>query len=1029
MNILKRLLSIPFSGLYTLLLAISIGAATFIENDYGTASAKQAVYNARWFEILIFLFTVSLINNIFKFKMYKLKKLPVFIFHIAIIITILGAAITRYISYEGSMPIREGATSNTILSEKSYLSLDIKRGEYQYPVQEEVLFGSLLKNRFSREYRVEEESVEVELLDFIPNAVKELRPVPDGVPILHVVASAGKGREDIYLTYNKKKSIGGTTFVFAAGENNDVNFFEKNDSIFFKSTIPATRYVMATRQTDTLAAGLVHPFRQKALYSWGNVNLVLKDFISKGKLVTVSKSARVADGALDLVKLKITTPSESKELEVWGSSGMEGTPSFVTLGDLFFAVSYGAKRIELPFYIKLNDFQLETYPGSKSPSSYASEVTLIDDANNVHMDYRIYMNHILNYGGYRFFQSSYDPDQKGTILSVNHDYWGTLFTYIGYFLLALGMFWALFSKKTRFAKLSRIIDEVRKKKATIITAFLLLSSFQIALATDYTLPDTFKIIDYDYAREFGKLLVQDNNGRIKPLNTLASEVVRKVSKKEKLFGQHPSQVFLGMLAFPHQWQNVPMIKVYHPRLKKLIGLTGKRAEFNRFFDKKSGYILQSYVEEASRKRQSDRDKFDKDVLKVDERVNILYTVFYHYLFKVFPKEDDPNHTWYSTPQVMKMDFGEANVFVHKFPSLYFTSIDEAVSSGNWDKVYENHELLKIYQTKIAGDIIPSDSRIKFEILYNDLQIFTKLAWVYLIVGFILIVLLFIQLFIPGWKLNGIIKLSILILFLSFLVHIAGLGIRWYISGHSPWSNGYESMIYIAFATMLAGLIFAKKSPISLAATALLSSWILIVASMSWMDPEITTLVPVLKSYWLTIHVSVIVASYGPLALGALLGIINLILMILRNQNSNERISLTITELSAISEKSLTIGLYMLTIGTFLGGVWANESWGRYWGWDAKETWSLVSVLVYAFTLHMRFIKGLRGEYAFNLAALLGFGSILMTYFGVNFYLSGLHSYAAGDPVPIPVFVYYMLIGVVILGVTAYFRSAKWEAKK
>ena len=116
---------------------------------------------------------------------------------------------------------------------------------------------------------------------------------------------------------------------------------------------------------------------------------------------------------------------------------------------------------------------------------------------------------------------------------------------------------------------------------------------------------------------------------------------------------------------------------------------------------------------------------------------------------------------------------------------------------------------------------------------------------------------------------------------------------------------------------------------------------------------------------------------------------------------------------------------MLTIGTFLGGVWANESWGRYWGWDPKETWALVSVLVYVFILHMRLIPALAGFYIFNLASLIGIWSIIMTYFGVNYYLSGLHSYAAGDPMPIPSFVYYLIGLTIVTAILAKFKFNRY----
>jgi cytochrome c-type biogenesis protein CcsB len=240
------------------------------------------------------------------------------------------------------------------------------------------------------------------------------------------------------------------------------------------------------------------------------------------------------------------------------------------------------------------------------------------------------------------------------------------------------------------------------------------------------------------------------------------------------------------------------------------------------------------------------------------------------------------------------------------------------------------------------------------------------------------------------------------------------------------SNGYESMIFISWVTLLAGFIFSRRSLFALPATAVLSGLTLMVAHLSFMDPEITNLVPVLQSYWLTLHVSVITASYGFLGLGAILAIIAMILLSLSGKSSLERISATIDDLAVINYKSLTIGLYLLTTGTFLGAVWANESWGRYWGWDPKETWSLITIIVYSFVIHSRMIPGLKDIYTFNLLSLFAFSSVLMTYFGVNYYLTGLHSYAGGDPVPVPVFVYVAVAGLVSLAVISYARYRKFQ---
>ena len=246
-----------------------------------------------------------------------------------------------------------------------------------------------------------------------------------------------------------------------------------------------------------------------------------------------------------------------------------------------------------------------------------------------------------------------------------------------------------------------------------------------------------------------------------------------------------------------------------------------------------------------------------------------------------------------------------------------------------------------------------------------------------------------------------------------------------ISEKIPWSNGYESMIYTAWATLLSGIIFSKKSNFTLSATAIVGSLILMFASMNWMDPTITNLVPVLNSYWLMIHVAIIVASYGFLFLGAILGLMCLWIIVFTNNENKKKLKSIINSLTNINERGITVGVFMLTIGTFLGGVWANESWGRYWGWDPKETWALVSILVYAFVLHMRLIPAISSKYSFNLASLVAIWSILMTYFGVNYYLSGLHSYAAGDPMPIPNFVYYFLFITIVTAILSRIKFKKY----
>jgi cytochrome c-type biogenesis protein CcsB len=310
-----------------------------------------------------------------------------------------------------------------------------------------------------------------------------------------------------------------------------------------------------------------------------------------------------------------------------------------------------------------------------------------------------------------------------------------------------------------------------------------------------------------------------------------------------------------------------------------------------------------------------------------------------------------------------------------------------------------------------------------------MMIFERLFPFYATIGLLMLIGLIISVIRGARNVSLFVRILSWILFAGFLFHTFGLGIRWYVAGHSPLSNGYESMIFISWVTLLAGFIFSRRSAFALSATAVLAGMTLMVAHLSFMDPEITNLVPVLKSYWLTLHVSVITGSYGFLGLGAVLSIIVMILMMLSDKKNIDRISHTIDELTVINFRTLTLGIYFLTIGTFLGAVWANESWGRYWGWDPKETWSLITIIVYTIVTHSRMIPGMKDIYTFNLLSLFAFSSVLMTYFGVNYYLSGMHSYAAGNAAPVPVFVYVAVIVLVALSLVAYMKYRKWEVKK
>jgi cytochrome c-type biogenesis protein CcsB len=726
----------------------------------------------------------------------------------------------------------------------------------------------------------------------------------------------------------------------------------------------------------------------------------------------------------DALVLEFDIENEKSEVVLFGRNGAIGETYSHTIAGETILLSYGAKIITLPFSLKLEKFDLDRYPGSNSPSSFASDVMLIDNEQNIHEKHRIFMNNVLEHRGFRFFQSSYDQDELGTILSVNNDP-GTLPTYLGYLLLAIGMYGALFMKNGRFMILLKKAKEASAGQKVLSFIALFVASFLsiTPIHADELNPLVKTILAFDktHADKFGELVIQDSSGRMKPADTLNLEIVQKINRSNEILGLNPNQIILGMIVRPEAWREIKMIRTSHKEINTILGNSEseKYGAFTQFFeypDEMSGYKLASAVNEAIRKAPGKRSKFDKAVLKVDERVNIAYMVYSGALLKIFPKPLDSGNKWFSIVEAMQtFELNEATD-VRNLAVGYFTNIDKALSSGDWSEANKALADITVHQKNVGSAVYPAQMKLDLERFYNHANIFERLWPLYFLVGFILLFLSFAKIVNPKLKIDLATKVAFSLMVLFFIAHTVGLVVRWYISGHAPWSNGYESMVYIGWATLFSGYIFSKTSSITLASTGVLSGLILFVAHLNWMDPQVTNLVPVLQSYWLSIHVSMITASYGPLGLGALLGFITLILFIIKNEKNEKQISLSIKELNAINEMSLMIGLVMLTVGNFLGGVWANESWGRYWGWDPKETWALVTILVYAIVIHLRFIKALYSPFIYSVISLLAFTSVLMTYFGVNYYLAGLHSYAKGDPVPVPDFVpiTYAIVFLIIL---------------
>lgn len=1008
--------SMFFTGLLVVIFAISIAYATFIENDYGTVTAKILVYNSKWFEILLFIMCINLIGSIFTNKLIAKKRYPGVLLHFSFVVIFIGAAITRYYGYEGSMHIREGESSNTIISDPTFIGIRAKKGDQTIIAGKQVLFSPYTANRFSENFDIDGQQVTVKNAGYLPSAEEVLVADPNGSPVLSLLTVAnGSDRKDFLLQPGDTKNIGSITLGFELPDNNaDINFSLKDGVLFVTTSDTMTVLEMMGQEPQVIEPDFSTEINTQKAYSVGNVSFAVKQYFTKGisKLNYVQPQNGVANK--DAIQAEITVGNTTKIINVFGAKGELGEEYTTNIEGVDISVSYGSKLIEIPFSIYLNDFQLERYPGSNSPSSYASEVVLKDQ--NTEKPFRIYMNNILKYNGFRFFQSSYDRDEKGTILSVNHDSLGTSVTYFGYLMMALGMILIFFNKNSRvkaLIKTSAKLREERKKFFAVLIFGLFLGISANAQNVQY---------NKEHVSEFGKMLVQSAQGRVEPVNTLASEILRKVARKNNWQGMSSTEVYLDMQVNPEKWKDIPVIKVANSDLKRFLNASGNYVSFNSLFNPVSGeYKLNQLVAATYEKRPNERNKYDKEIINVDERANIIMEVFQGNFLTIFPVPGHDNHKWISLKDA-KLLGSEGETFARNTISNYFSSVQR----NDWATATTLLNQLKNYQNTQGAKIIPSATKISFEVIYNNLDIFGKLSKIYLLLGLIMLAMNLTTIFNPKFKLTGLKKISLAIIFVLFLAHTIGLGIRWYISDHAPWSNGYESMVFISWATCLAGLIFANRSEITLSTTTLLAGLSLMVAGFSWMSPEITNLVPVLKSYWLIVHVAIITSSYGFLGVGALLGMINLILMISRNKNNSARVNFTIRELVNIIDIALLIGLIMVTLGSFLGGVWANESWGRYWGWDPKETWALVTILVYTFISHMHKIPGFKGNYAISVAALVGFSSVLMTYFGVNYYLSGLHSYAQGEPAPVPAGVYVAVVIVFVLIIWAYFKNKEFK---
>lgn len=649
----------------------------------------------------------------------------------------------------------------------------------------------------------------------------------------------------------------------------------------------------------------------------------------------------------------------------------------------------GMGNASLPFSVTLDDFRLQRYPGSHSPMSYESDL-VIKKGDETPVQATVRMNKVIDIDGYRLFQSSFDPDEQGTILSVSYDRPGMQLTYIGYFLLFAGFVLTLFSKKSRFGRLRRELGEMKKNMPYCVLFLLALSG----VAGGQTVHAQQSCVSSQHAGKFGSLVVLNPNGRLEPVNSYTSAILRKLYGADKLNGINSDQFFLNLLSFPDEWGAYPFIKVDNKELLQRFGRSGKYIAWEDVFDSEGNYILTDEVNDIYAKPASERKRMDSDLLKLDESVNIVYRIMQHQLLPLFPDENDAQGKWYSAGDELNVFQGKDSLFVSKIMDWYIYELGNGVRSGNWEEADKIVGMMNIFQQAKSKTPAIDNQRVKAELLYNQLNLFFWCRLAYLILGGILLFIAcgeIIADFKWGKKVCGIL---IALLVIAFLAHTSGVLLRWYISGRAPWANAYESMICTSWMLVGGGLLFARRFRILPALAGLLGGIMLFVAGLNHLNPEITPLVPVLQSYWLMSHVAIIMIGYVFFALCALTGLFNLILMSLLSATNRVKLQFRIREFTLLNEMAMILGLFFMTAGTFLGAIWANVSWGRYWGWDPKETWALISIVVYALVLHIRFIPLLKGKttWCFNLLSVVAILSVIMTWFGVNYYLSGLHSY-------------------------------------
>lgn len=593
----------------------------------------------------------------------------------------------------------------------------------------------------------------------------------------------------------------------------------------------------------------------------------------------------------------------------------------------------------LPFDIKLNRFEVINYPGTQSPMDYVSDIVFVE-RDGKETEATVSMNNIAEYRNYRFYQSAYDYDSRGTILSVSHDPWGIGITYAGYFMLFFTMVLLLILPNEGFRKALRNVS----KTATV---FICLISCSTAMATPSALPK-------DVAEEMGNLHVYYNH-RICPLQTVARDFTKKMYGSSSYDGLTAEQVMTGWIFFPTQWENEEMIKA-------------KKGE-------------KKYVSYSELCKMGDLNNAD------NEKLNIIRMLLNGELMRIYPYRDkDNNIVWYSQGDNLPLDMKDDQwLFIKK--SLDY--LGEMAVNKEYNKFTLTVGKIGDYQKRYAAETLPDEYRFNAEKIYNRLDFTKHLAIMLMTLGIVTFVIFTIR-WSKGKQMKKCDKIA-----MNIIVGIVGIylacvmSLRGYVSGHLPLTNGYETMQFMAFSTIALTLIMQRRFVLIFPFGTLLSGACLMVSMMGESNPQITNMMPVLASPLLSIHVCVIMTAYSLLAFMMFNGITAIIIKATGHTGKERQIE----TLYNISRVMVYPALFMLCMGIFIGAIWANQSWGRYWGWDPKEVWALITMMIYAVMVHKSLAPSIQKPINFHIYSIVAFLTVLMTYFGVNFLLGGMHSYA------------------------------------